>query len=829
MSARFTRGGRKGTTARGLPTTEDIEKRLKDIAAEKFEDELGGVANKSKARSPSEEKPSRNEKDSNRYEEQLKRTQDQADRVLKTADKEEQELKKEEQFFENKQETFANKKETVAEEKPDSYPDMTATQQTQNREAIEKEAEEQRQKVLETYQTTIDKLKNQKEKRDNRVRTGPHGALAFFAGKTAIWISGIIDSALGSIPIPYVGALLGFLWNMFFWSIPCMILFDIPSIAKIFFFYILDAILGAVWDTIGVATTGIAYLADPIVDLLPELLGGRILGGLYPPNVVSKSYEAKKIHLLKRSEDKYEREKEAATKEKEQALADIDKKRRGEMTGKRASFSLKKVYMDADAQKISGFLLAMLILLVGPVGIFVPYLSFFTLSFSGSITTGKIIVLAVILVVLFLMKTMGVVNQRQLTGLIIFLMLNILFTYLLQGTAFLTQYMGNSSVIGLIIFLLVSVLYVLHMMGTISTRGITIVSILVLLLLSSFNLSGYVMSDQFTSDVQQSQTDAQVTAKNLNLLDMLLNWINKQRMMGSGDYIPGEVQRSHEFIGVQIAQINPYREQFRLGEPVKLDVDYAANAHLPIQILTVCKSGNHYAQTDHDFVDVSSSKNPRVTCEFDYLPKGSNMVEVKGIYSFQSTVDVPLKLMASSLEEVLTYQARDSGNNLDPEAYVGGSETAYTSPGPIVIGVSNEGLGNDLKAPIIVDKEDPSRYPTNLRFQINKQEQETPSELERIKKATIRTPQGILLESCDFGTQEVDPTYRIEGEEWVYEIVDGVHQWDVFTTVSCDLGFDEQYLDDLLPPLTMWSPQTITFTLDYNFETNLAAAVEVIS
>ena len=693
---------------------------------------------------------------------------------------------------------------------------------------LKEEAQRQKDEVVAKLKEKTEKIAGAHNRRSEKIRSGPHGLLSFYTGMIGIGLSGAIDSALGMIP--FVGALFGFIANLIFWIIPCILLFDLVAFGKIFFFYIIDATVGVVWDFVGVLTLGLGLVLDPIVDYLPEILGGKIMPGIYPPTVIAATYEDKKIHLIQQSGARAKRETDAAGKAAQEKLADIDKKLRGEITSKKMKFSINKAHLESDAKKLVVFLLSMFIMFTGPVGIFIPGMSFFTISLAGGFTTGKIVIMIVILIFLFLAKTMGFIDQKQMTGLIIFFVLNLVFTYMLQGTAVLAKYIGNNAVLGLILFVVGTGLYVLHLLGVIGSRGVTAIAILVLLLLSSFYLYGYVNSSNLQTDMEQGQVEAQVAAKNINVMDMFKAWITGQELKGEGNYIAGEVQRTNEHIGVEIAEAYFYKSQFHADEPIRLDVSYEANAPTSIQILTLCKSGNTYAETDYPFVDVSASKNPRVRCDFESLPLGQNLVEVIALYSFQSTVDVPLKFMATSLEEPLTRQSRDSGTGLTPEKYVGGSDIAYTSPGPLIIGVSNAGRGDALEMPILVNKENPSEYPTTLRFQLHPQiAGKNPQKLERVRKASFDLPQGILLESCDFGAERVELTYREEGSRWLYDIVEGVEQWEAFTTISCDLGFDERYLEDILPELSLWSPQTLLFSVDYYYQTTLATSIEVIA
>lgn len=695
-------------------------------------------------------------------------------------------------------------------------------------EKLRRVAEEQKQAIYSKLESKIQRIRQKEESAIEKVKTGPHGLVKFYSGTTAIYISGVVDSAIGWIP--FIGAIIGFIFNMVFWIVPCIAISELFSYGKILMFYILDGVLGLVWDVIDAGTLGLGMILDPIVDFLPELLGGKLLSGLYPPKLIAEAYEENKITKIHKISMKARDAEQEAHTDADRDAQSIDKRLRGELVGKKPRKGLKKIDLEPEARKLFSFLFAMLIMLIGPVGIFVPFLSFFTLSFSGAISAGQLVILAVIIISLFLVKTIGLIDHKGFVGLLVFLFLNIIFTYLLKGTAFLAQYIGSNAILGLIIFMAGSIIYVFHMTGFISNKGVIIISILIILILSSFYLSTYIGSSDFQANVAQGKVDAKVAAKNTNVIDMFKNWITGQRMKGSGNYIAGDVQRTHEFIGVQIADLHFYKEHFHADEPVRLDVDYEANANLPIQLLTVCKSGIHYAKTDHEFVEVSSSKNPRVSCTFDHLPKGQNLVEVMALYSFESTVDVPVKFIASSLEEPLTFQSKDSGNGLTPEKYVGGTEKAYTSPGPIVIGVSNEGRSDDLKMPIIVNKDNPSKYPTNLRFQINQQATSAhPEKIERIQKASINVPQGILMKSCDLGNKKTDLSYHQEGDRWVYDIVDGVGNWGAFTTISCDIGFDKAYIDKILPDMTLWSPQTILFTVDYNYQTTLATSIEVIS
>ena len=186
--------------------------------------------------------------------------------------------------------------------------------------------------------------------------------------------------------------------------------------------------------------------------------------------------------------------------------------------------------------------------------------------------------------------------------------------------------------------------------------------------------------------------------------------------------------------------------------------------------------------------------------------------------------------MDKQLSDSLLILSRDSGNEITAESYVGGTQSALTTAGPLLIGVSNtkiEGISK-LKMPIILERDNINKNPTRLRFQIQVQGAVDVGKLSSINKAEFNLPAGMLLKNCDFGTNSNEPLpYVVEDGRWIVTVQDDFSAWTDLKTISCELGFDEMAVESFLPERMKWSPQTIYFTLDYNYQMQKSIVVRV--
>lgn len=362
--------------------------------------------------------------------------------------------------------------------------------------------------------------------------------------------------------------------------------------------------------------------------------------------------------------------------------------------------------------------------------------------------------------------------------------------------------------------------------------GILFLLFIILMLPSSY---GFLTSERSSDLVDKGVADAEVTVKNANFKDSFLAWITGQEAKGSGEYIGNaDTEQTHEFIGVKIEGIEPWKDQFYSTEPVYIDIDYSANSYFPITIMTGCKiDGIGYGKVDKPLAQVSKSQPTRVRCTFEHLPAGHHVVDFIAVYSFESTVRIPLKFMEKEFVNTLLTLSKDSGNDITPESYVGGTENPLTSSGPIAIGVSNakrDGV-NALQMPIELYKEDLNKASSRLRLQI--QENDVTGGINRVENATFNLPKGMVLKNCDFLNNggSLEDGYVENQDRWEFNVDSDFNNWGDLKTLSCEIGFKntQDIKDYILPPQMRWSPQTIFFIMRYQYKLEQSISIEVVA
>lgn len=440
------------------------------------------------------------------------------------------------------------------------------------------------------------------------------------------------------------------------------------------------------------------------------------------------------------------------------------------------------------------------------------------------------IIFVVLLVVLIKMKA---IEQKQAVGLFAFWVITYLLAYVIQSVSWLQDIIKSNAYLVPIFFVVFSLMYVARTVGWMSAQWEWRIVFAIIILLMIPWMIGYFSGDRAAADFEGGLASFEARTKNTDIWGGLMKWIDINIMKGNGTYIEGgEQEDTYEFIGVKMEEIEPWKDFFFSDEPVHIDIDYSANSYFPITIVTGCKiDGVGLGKIDSPYIEASLSQYPRVRCTFDELPKGTHVVDVIAVYSYQSTSRVPLKFMDKDLSDTLLILSRDSGNEITPESYVGGTQNALTTAGPLVIASSNTKIDgiSKMKMPILLDRQDVNKNPTRLRFQIQVQDTLDLGKLSTINQAEFNLPQGLLLKNCDFGSNNNDQPlpYVEEDGRWIVTVVDDFSGWTDLKTLSCEIGFDENYLDLFLPEKMKWSPQTIYFTLDYNYQLQRSIMVQV--
>jgi hypothetical protein len=131
--------------------------------------------------------------------------------------------------------------------------------------------------------------------------------------------------------------------------------------------------------------------------------------------------------------------------------------------------------------------------------------------------------------------------------------------------------------------------------------------------------------------------------------------------------------------------------------------------------------------------------------------------------------------------------------------------------------------------PIELNKTDMNKYPTRLKIQV--QEQELSGEISRVDQASFNVPVGMFLKNCDFLDQanpDLDSPV-LENDRWTYTVDSDFGSWGNLKTISCELAFKQPYADYFLPAQLRWSPQTIFFTIKYQYKLEYSSSVRVVA
>ena len=678
----------------------------------------------------------------------------------------------------------------------DTFVDQTAEEAEAKRRQNEEDnarMQEQRARVEAQTQEKLAELDEKQKEEEDKVKSGPHAPVSWFTSGFLLVITAIIDSILGLVPAGGDG--FGFLFNVIVWSIPALLTFDVGAMGKIWLFYILDVVIGLVPEVVGTFTLGLGLLFNPLVDLIPEAGALLMRGG--PPKIIKNGYASRIPALVDHVRKVYDKRRADVRKNGRETVHHLFRRLHGHFTG-----------LAADNQKIMSLLLFALIAVLGPF-------------MTGLLNYTNPVPILIAVGLFFVCDRVGLINNKEFFGLIMFMVLNIVADLLLFSSTF--DFFGNNAAVGKVLFIVFGLAYVAKTMGWISSKfisGLVIISILAISLPSTI---GYLGSDRVNADIDRGVVDTQAKVENFNLLEQLTNAIIRGEQKGSGEFIDNAEQEvTTEFIGVRLEDATPRWESLSQTKRQFIDITYSANMPFDIDIATTCSVGEIPASVERSPLTIRSGvKQER--CFFDALPLGYHSAEVRALYNYRSTVRIPLKFMDESQLEVLGAQG------IDPEEYVGGSENPLTDSGPIAMGVSNarqDGI-SVLKMPIVVERSSPRAVDGQLLAQLAIQFQSIDEgtgkgAVQAVNSARFKVPKGLIIEGCYFDGTPALLIKSIDNNNWYYETTDVANDFDDLDKLVCDVYIDVNenngaYIDEIVPE-DDWKQNTIEFTLDYYYQ-----------
>jgi len=608
-------------------------------------------------------------------------------------------------------------------------------------------------------------------------------------------ILSLVDAACGLIP--GVGDFIAFCVMAIFWLIPCIILFDIAAYVKIFVFLIVDAIVGLI--------PGFGDIADLAPEFLAFVPG---INGMTPPVAVATAYRNKLPVLEQKLREKYDQKIKEVREDSRNKLKNVMNHFRGHFSG-----------VSSENRKVMFLFLFGIIAAIGPMGMGL-------LQIPG--TMANYMILGAFVLVLTLLQLGHVLKTREVTGLIFFLVFVSLLPYILDYAKKAAPFLGYDTVVSLVLFIVFSLLFIAKSMGWISTSGITKWAIFIIFLLMIPFLFGYFSSGRATEDFQTNIELNKQRAEELNLLEVLINWATFQEARGSGELSGSGVQeQTYAFIGVTLEGVTPSRDQYRVGQPIDLTIDYSANSFNDLYLFTECTIGDTPADVPSEPLHISGASPRRVACSFDTtgMKPGTHTARIRGIYEYDSTVGLPLKIMSSNYANYLapppiTYDERIQ--LLSDE--VNGNELVETSSGPITILVSNTKVNSQdaLRLPFVVDKENPNEVPYLLAFVLT-----NPPTLEQggilgMNAITFNTPTGITLENCNL---EGEPTTEIISDRIQTTFL--MEGWDDLTRITCEMFIDKT--KNNLIPETGFFDDTLYVSVKYDHAVEKTELIKVVA
>ena len=466
---------------------------------------------------------------------------------------------------------------------------------------------------------------------------------------------------------------------------------------------------------------------------------------------------------------------------------------------------------DEDFQKTFQFFLVCVIIALGPA-----WFGILTFDFTNP---AYYALFGGCILVVFLLNRIGLISGSGTIPLIAIFGLNMIGGQIwIYGGNIVSEYFGGSSVawVGFVLALVILGLYIVHMMFPefMSTRVVTVIILALLVVASSGYLIGSVERGNLRESIEFQQ--AQVQANTVDIVAVFENFFQQTVLRGQGNYTGGQVERTFEFKGLEILQIQQQKNTFAQSDDVIIDIDYRSTIPFEIPLRTTAKiDGVGVATADQDEIILEQSADQTVRVNFGKLPRGSYTVDIIPVYAYESTVRVPVKIMTKQFADAISKDQENPQQLLTD--YVGGEEDAITSIGPVRIGVST--AGTEIQTPLIY--QDDQRL-TRLRFQLHEDDQR--GEVYSISEAEFNVPQGIQIDNCDFG--ELDDSTTI-GDRLEYGVSTQNLRVGSFETFSCDMYVDSNYQEDLFSEGMWWSPQTIFFTIKYIYKDEQSLAIRV--
>lgn len=685
---------------------------------------------------------------------------------------------------------------------------------------LQEEREEQQQEVAEAKQE-IDSRKQERmeevdaalEEKIDKIKNGRP------LGSNPLWLVGsqIGEWALGGLSvIPIVGgiaaAIAGFMWNMSYWGVLCILNMDIGAFIKIFFYYIFEAGASLAFGLIPLP------FASALLDAGPEVISTMM--GFSPHQIMYNSYK-------ERIPDLIEQARSDATQDKQRIRKDANAELKLTRKGIRGHFAGAGL----GGSKTLVLFLCLFIVFFGPLASFVPG-GMPIITLTGG--TGSYMILLVFVIILMLLHYFGILVMRQLGGILTFLGVNAVVFYLFNGASWLSQYLGSQTYIIAWLVIVVLFLYTLYLTEIISQRrAMTIgISILLVIILVAYIIP-YMSSGRITADLDKAQTDADVQLAGINPWDKFLEALSIQQRKANGTYVnDGTIERPHEFVGVKFEGASAAQTEFYAGEPVMYDMYFSAKTFdEPLKLYPSCSIEGYPGKTKPEVVDATTDFKPVVECSVPEVPAGYHKITFGAFYPYESTVAFKAKFIDQQKSILITRMNAENNKALDVEETVGGTEVPETSAGPVVLTVANTNVDGklDLKMPYTVVKSDPNGR--KFKFVVQLQPAMTATEYGKIKsitKAEFDMPEGIGIKNCKFAKGK-ELTHTQSGKRWIYDVEQYFDEWKDYKTIDCDLDFDEAYIEKFLPERPGWSEQTLIFSVGYYYYIEKAETVKVIA
>lgn len=658
----------------------------------------------------------------------------------------------------------------------------------------------------ETIATAIEALKAKFQGKIDKLSGPPSGLDALFMSGTLFAATMVFDSILSQAA---VGDIISFFILTFFWLGVCMYFGSFVAFISIFIYLFVDFLFGLIWTPTQLIP-GFGPVVDGAADAIPEAF--LYITKRTPDKILREAYDtsiARKIrHLHEVLRIKINKIKDEGQRKIKHFIAGV----RGHFGG----------FM-SERRKLVVFVVCALIV----------YLSY--LGWLGVQNTAQWWATGFFIFILFSFKMFGMLDDRELGGSLVFMLINVSLPFILQSDNFLSNTLGGEwAIMTLIVVIIISVLLALRIMlpESMSSRRVFSIMLFIILALSLTYFPQYFSSEQFQLQVDQARVQSQSEINNLNAWDRFVDWVVVMQQKSSGTYVaPAEQENVHEYVGVQFAAVEPARDKFLENQAVRVNIEYETGSQEVIEVLTTCDTENTQGAiftgsiTPETPVPVSDLNKPIVRCTFDQLPKGNHIVVANALFKDESQLEVPLYFMTEQQQRAIL----DKGGEV--ESFVGRVAKPRTSSGPIEIGVANAiGTDSQYELPLVYDIkniEDINEFPETLFFTVRNPlgSSERQGELRSIQQIQFNLPEGLKMANCDFAVGEVlEPTKKEDGR-WITDVTDKFETFKLNDRIGCDLYIDAEYANVIFPQ-TGYSLSTLYLDLDYTY--GLTQTVPVI-